>query len=103
MARHGARPRAALFTTTVTRDEIFHGLHLLPDGSRTSVLDTAVMRCLRRILQAGFSVTDFVELVLPELRRHGFFREDYRGRRLPENLGLGRPKSRHSPVLQSGA
>ncbi|MGE8490904.1 MAG: nitrilotriacetate monooxygenase, partial [Paraburkholderia nemoris] len=48
-------------------------------------------------------LTDFAELVLPELRRRGLFRADYEGRTLRENLGLRRPKSRHSPVLQSGA
>ncbi|MGA9911938.1 MAG: nitrilotriacetate monooxygenase, partial [Paraburkholderia sp.] len=40
-------------------------------------------------------LTDFVELVLPELRRRGLFREDYEGRTLRENLGLRRPENRH--------
>jgi hypothetical protein len=39
-------------------------------------------------------LTDFVELVLPELRRRGLFREDYEGRTLRENLGLRRPAHR---------
>ncbi|WP_260330298.1 hypothetical protein [Paraburkholderia sp. Cpub6] len=42
MAWRGAQPRAALFTTTVTRAEIRYGLHLLPDGSRKGALATAV-------------------------------------------------------------
>ena len=42
MAWLGAQPRAALFTTTVTRAEILYGLHLLPDGSRKGALSTAV-------------------------------------------------------------
>jgi N-acetyl-S-(2-succino)cysteine monooxygenase len=35
---------------------------------------------------------DFIELVLPELRRRGLFRTDYEGRTLRENLGLPFPK-----------
>mgnify|MGYP003704773809 CR=1 FL=1 len=31
---------------------------------------------------------DFVEMVLPELRRRGLFRSEYEGRTLRENLGL---------------
>ncbi|MEZ2311559.1 type II toxin-antitoxin system VapC family toxin [Paraburkholderia sp. RCC_158] len=42
MAWLGSQPRAALFTTTVTRAEILYGLHLLPDGSRKGALSTAV-------------------------------------------------------------
>ncbi|TGP25309.1 MULTISPECIES: LLM class flavin-dependent oxidoreductase [unclassified Mesorhizobium] len=52
----------------------------------------------------GFNITpthlpqgidDFVELVLPELRRRGLFRDEYEGRTLRENLGLPLPKSRY--------
>jgi alkanesulfonate monooxygenase SsuD/methylene tetrahydromethanopterin reductase-like flavin-dependent oxidoreductase (luciferase family) len=39
------------------------------------------------------SLTDFVEQVVPELRRRGLFRTDYEGRTLRENLGLARPKN----------
>jgi FMN-dependent oxidoreductase (nitrilotriacetate monooxygenase family) len=39
-------------------------------------------------------LTDFIELVLPELRRRGLFREEYEGRTLRENLGLRRPAVR---------
>jgi FMN-dependent oxidoreductase (nitrilotriacetate monooxygenase family) len=35
---------------------------------------------------------DFIELVLPELRRRGLFRTEYEGRTLRENLGLPFPK-----------
>ncbi|MFT4191082.1 MAG: LLM class flavin-dependent oxidoreductase [Comamonas sp.] len=45
------------------------------------------------ILPTG--LTDFVELVLPELRRRGLFRTEYEGRTLRENLGLSRPRNRH--------
>ncbi|NIF83256.1 LLM class flavin-dependent oxidoreductase [Comamonas sp. Tr-654] len=35
---------------------------------------------------------DFIELVLPELRRRGLFRTEYEGRTLREHLGLQRPE-----------
>lgn len=38
---------------------------------------------------------DFVELVVPELRRRGKFRSQYSGRTLRENLGLKRPFNRY--------
>jgi FMN-dependent oxidoreductase (nitrilotriacetate monooxygenase family) len=41
---------------------------------------------------AAFS--DFVELVVPELRRRGLFREDYTGTTLRDHLGLARPANR---------
>ena len=34
---------------------------------------------------------DFIELVLPELRRRGLFRREYAGSTLREHLGLARP------------
>ncbi|KAB0636722.1 LLM class flavin-dependent oxidoreductase [Burkholderia latens] len=37
---------------------------------------------------------DFIELVLPELRRRGLFRRDYAGRTLRDHLGLRRPARR---------
>ena len=40
------------------------------------------------------SLVDFCDLVLPELRRRGLFREDYDGATLRDNLGLSRPASR---------
>jgi FMN-dependent oxidoreductase (nitrilotriacetate monooxygenase family) len=52
----------------------------------------------------GFNITpthlphgidDFVELVLPELRKRGRFRSEYEGRTLRENLGLPIPTSRY--------
>src|SRR5581483_11219598 len=39
---------------------------------------------------------DFVDLVVPELRRRGLFRTEYEGRTLRENLGLARPTSQFS-------
>jgi len=53
----------------------------------------------------GFNITpthlpggceDFVEMVTPELRRRGLFREEYQGRTLRENLGLKRPMNRYT-------
>jgi FMN-dependent oxidoreductase (nitrilotriacetate monooxygenase family) len=41
------------------------------------------------------SLDDFVELVLPELRRRDLFRCEYEGRTLREHLGLARPPSRY--------
>jgi hypothetical protein len=42
------------------------------------------------------SLTDFIELVLPELRRRGLFRTEYEGHTLRANLGLTRPVNRYS-------
>lgn len=42
------------------------------------------------------ALDDFIELVIPELRRRGIFRQEYEGRTLRENLGLHRPLSRYA-------
>jgi FMN-dependent oxidoreductase (nitrilotriacetate monooxygenase family) len=39
---------------------------------------------------------DFIEMVMPELRRRGMFRTEYEGPTLRENLGLKKPASRWS-------
>ncbi len=44
------------------------------------------------------SLTDFVDLVVPELQRRGLFRTEYEGRTLRENLGLPKPLSRYAEV-----
>jgi len=41
-------------------------------------------------------LTDFVELVVPELQRRGLFRTEYTGSTLREHLGLARPENRHA-------
>ncbi len=41
-----AQPRTALFTTTVTRGELFYGIRLLPDGARRQGLQAAVQAIL---------------------------------------------------------
>ena len=46
------------------------------------------------LLPAGLD--DFVELVLPELRRRGMFRTEYEGTTLRQNLGLAMPQSRYA-------
>ncbi len=47
------------------------------------------------------SLTDFVELVLPELRRRGLFREEYEGTTLRENLGISLPANRYAAARQT--
>jgi alkanesulfonate monooxygenase len=44
---------------------------------------------------------DFVELILPELRRRGLFRTE--GRTLREHLGLARPASRYAKAAAPAA
>lgn len=44
-----------------------------------------------------WGLTDFVELVVPELRRRGLFREEYQGSTLREHLGLKRPLPKVAP------
>ena len=41
-------------------------------------------------------LTDFVDLVIPELQRRRLFRTEYEGRTLRENLGLPYPVNRHA-------
>src|SRR3954451_24890543 len=41
------------------------------------------------------ALDDFVDLVIPELRRRGLVRTEYAGPTLRENLGLPRPANRH--------
>ncbi|MBB3977691.1 FMN-dependent oxidoreductase (nitrilotriacetate monooxygenase family) [Rhizobium azooxidifex] len=42
-------------------------------------------------------LTDFIELVVPELRRRGLFRSEYEGATLRENLGLEVPRWNPKP------
>jgi len=41
---------------------------------------------------------DFVELVIPELRRRGIFREEYKGTTLRDHFGLPRPGNQFFPA-----
>ncbi len=47
------------------------------------------------ILPTG--LTDFVDQVVPILRKRGLFREEYEGTTLRENLGLARPANSFVP------
>jgi N-acetyl-S-(2-succino)cysteine monooxygenase len=46
-------------------------------------------------------LTDFVDLVIPELQRRGLFRSEYEGRTLRENLGLPFPENRWTAQRRS--
>ncbi len=46
-------------------------------------------------------LTDFVDLVVPELQRRGLFRTAYEGRTLRENLGLPFPENRWAALRRS--
>jgi FMN-dependent oxidoreductase (nitrilotriacetate monooxygenase family) len=49
------------------------------------------------------SLTNFVDLVVPELQRRGLFHLDYTGRTLRENLGLPRPENRYAAARRRNA
>jgi len=48
-------------------------------------------------------LTEFAELVVPELQRRGLFRTEYEGTTLRENLGLPRPENRYVQAIQKRA
>ncbi len=48
-------------------------------------------------------LTDFVDLVIPELQRRGLFHKDYAGTTLRENLGLRRPASRYASTGEAAS
>lgn len=83
-----------------------HG-HLMVVGTPDEIVDAMVDTFDQRAAD-GFNVLpatvpgglkDFVELVVPELRRRGKFRSGYSGQTLRENLGLKRPLNR---FMQAG-
>jgi hypothetical protein len=47
-------------------------------------------------------LTDFVDQVVPILRKRGLFREEYEGTTLRENLGLRRPPNGLALKAQQG-
>lgn len=49
------------------------------------------------------SLTDFVDLVIPELQRRGLFRTEYEAMTLRDNLGLPRPINRFHAARLAGA
>ncbi|MBT1517363.1 LLM class flavin-dependent oxidoreductase [Bradyrhizobium sp. SRL28] len=80
--------------------------HLMVVGTPDEIADTMVDRfdqgaadgfnILPATVPSGFK--DFVELVVPELRRRGKFRPRYSGETLRENLGLKPPLNRFTKV-----
>ena len=46
------------------------------------------------------ALADFVDLVIPELRRRGLVRTEYEGKTLREHFGLPRPQSRYARRLE---
>ena len=80
-------------------------LHLSVKGTPEKIADT-LETWFREGAADGFnllpnmvpgSIIDFIDLVLPELRRRNLFRDHYEGQTLRENLGLTVP-DRGSPV-----
>jgi len=78
--------------------------HLLTIGTPSQVADV-MEHWFKNGAADGFNVmpawlpgslTDFVDLVIPELQRRGLFRTEYEGMTLRENLGLPRPVSRYA-------
>lgn len=77
-----------------------------PDEIASAMVDTFDQRAadgfnvMPAIVPGG--VKDFVDLVIPELRRRGKFRFGYSGQTLRENLGLKRPLNRFTQPGISG-
>ena len=41
------------------------------------------------------TLSDFADLIVPELQHRGLYRTEYEGKTLRENLGLPRPENRY--------
>ncbi|MGV1768181.1 LLM class flavin-dependent oxidoreductase [Rhizobium rhizogenes] len=85
--------------------------HLTLVGSPRQVADEMI-RWVEEGAADGFALmpyylpgglTDFVDHVVPELQRRGFFHHDYAGKTLRENLGLARPESVFAAPAPSAA
>ena len=105
----GGKSRQALLVDLARREELtIRDLYLRIAGARghwqivgspTQIADQLQERfenygadgfnIMAPILPSG--LTDFIELVVPELRRRNLFRTDYEGQTLREHLGLKRP------------
>lgn len=80
--------------------------HLMVVGTPEEIADTMVeifdhraadgFNVLPAIVPGGLN--DFIDLVVPELRRRGKFRSGYSGQTLRDNLGLKRPLNRFTQV-----
>lgn len=76
--------------------------HWIVKGTPDQVADQLAERFLKHgsdgfnIMPTHFpgGLDDFIEMVLPELRRRGLFRHDYAGSTLREHLAIGRPGNR---------
>ncbi|RYY81428.1 MAG: LLM class flavin-dependent oxidoreductase, partial [Comamonadaceae bacterium] len=106
---NGPRSRQQLLVELARRDGLtIRQLYLRIAGARGHYQVVGTPRSIADLLQQwfeeggadGFNImapwfpgglTDFIELVLPELRRRGLFRTEYTGRTLREHLGLARP------------
>jgi hypothetical protein len=73
--------------------------HLVLVGTPADIADT-LQEWFEAGAADGFNIlaptlrdglTDFIDLVLPELRRRGLFRTEYEGTTLRDHLGLARP------------
>src|ERR1700722_7778754 len=80
--------------------------HLLTVGTPSQIADV-MEYWFRNGAADGFNVmpawlpgslTDFVDMVIPELQRRGLFRMEYEGRTLRDHLGLPTPVSRRARV-----
>ncbi|OSI71066.1 LLM class flavin-dependent oxidoreductase [Bradyrhizobium canariense] len=80
--------------------------HLMVVGTPDEVAD-AMVEAFDQYAADGFNLIpaivpsglkDFIELVIPELRRRGRFRSGYSGQTLRENLDLRRPLNRFTPA-----
>ena len=80
--------------------------HLLTIGTPSQIADV-MEHWFRNGAADGFNVmpawlpgslTDFVDMVIPELQRRGLFRTEYEGTTLRQNLGLPIPASRWNTV-----
>ncbi len=83
--------------------------HHVVVGSASEVADELEER-FRHHAADGFNLmpptqpdglTDFVDLVVPELRRRGLFRTEYQGRTLRDHLGLDRPVDRFARARET--
>ncbi len=113
---NGGKSRQALLLDLAARDNLsIRELYLRIAGARGhwTVVGTAqqvadqIQLWFENGAADGFNVMppwlpggleDFIELVVPELRRRGLFREEYAGTTLREHFGLARPQNQH--VLQ---
>jgi N-acetyl-S-(2-succino)cysteine monooxygenase len=111
---NGSKSRLSLVTELAERErltlrQLYERLagargHRVVVGSPTVIAD-AIEEWFLNDAADGFNVmppvmpaslSDFVDLVVPELQKRGLFRKDYEGATLRENLGLARPVSRYS-------